>query len=291
MPGTTTGIWISANSATVLRWSPQGSLLHRVVSTVPGRHRSTGRPPTEAHPASEGRRDEHMRTFFDEVARVLPGEDDLLLVGDGEVVDHFAEYVQVRRRPPRSVAPDRGREERSAHRPATAGPPAHICGIAGPTYAAALGLRDATRRLRRRHGQQDQDQHDRQRGRDHVHPDGDLWPGDAPQGPHVPAAAVQLLPPSVPRAPVTRNVLGARWSRRVLGRTSSGPPCWFVMRYLSAAGPTWPGTAQPATGGRECKRTMGMFGRDPRRRSSTPTIPRSCHSRSGCGDTGAAVCS
>ena len=94
MSGTTTGIWISANSATVLRWSAQGSLLHRVVSTVPGRHRSTGRPPTEAHPASEGHRDEHMRTFFDEVARVLSGEDDLLLVGDGEVVEHFADSVR-----------------------------------------------------------------------------------------------------------------------------------------------------------------------------------------------------
>ena len=94
MSGTTTGIWISANSATVLQWSPQGSLLHRIVSTVPGRHRSTGRPPTEAHPAGEGHRDEHMRTFFDEVARVLPGEDELLLVGDGEVVEHFADYVR-----------------------------------------------------------------------------------------------------------------------------------------------------------------------------------------------------
>jgi hypothetical protein len=94
MSGTATGIWISATSATVLQWSPQGSLLHRIVSTVPGRHRSTGRPPTEPHPAGEGHRDEHMRTFFDEVARVLPGEDDLLLVGDGEVVEHFAEYVR-----------------------------------------------------------------------------------------------------------------------------------------------------------------------------------------------------
>ena len=35
-----------------------------------------------------------MRTFFDEVARVLPAEDDLLLVGDGEVVDHFADSVR-----------------------------------------------------------------------------------------------------------------------------------------------------------------------------------------------------
>jgi hypothetical protein len=90
----TTGVWISASAATVVRWSPQVHVRHRIVSTVPGRHRSTGRPPTELHPAGEGHRDEHMRTFFDEVARALPGEDDLLLVGDGEVVDHFADHVR-----------------------------------------------------------------------------------------------------------------------------------------------------------------------------------------------------
>lgn len=90
----TSGVWISATSATVLRWSPVVSVRHRIVSTVPGRHRSTGRPPTEVHPAGDGHRDEHMRTFFDEVARALPGDDDLLLVGDGEVVDHFADLVR-----------------------------------------------------------------------------------------------------------------------------------------------------------------------------------------------------
>ncbi len=95
MAGTlTTGIWISADSATVLRWSPEVSLRHRIVSTVPGHHRSTGRPPTETHPAGEGHRDEHMRTFFDEVAHALQGDDDLLLVGAGEVVDHFADHVR-----------------------------------------------------------------------------------------------------------------------------------------------------------------------------------------------------
>jgi hypothetical protein len=95
MAGThTTGVWISANSATVMRWNPPVSERHRIVSSVPGRHRSTGRPPTEVHPAGEGHRDEHMRTFFDEVARAVPGDDDLLLVGDGEVVDHFADHVR-----------------------------------------------------------------------------------------------------------------------------------------------------------------------------------------------------
>jgi hypothetical protein len=95
MPGSrTTGVWISANSATVLRWSPQAWVHHRIVSTVPRRHRSTGRPPTEVHASGEGHRDEHMRAFFDEVARALADGDDLLLVGDGEVVDHFADHMR-----------------------------------------------------------------------------------------------------------------------------------------------------------------------------------------------------
>ena len=90
----TTGIWISADSAIVMRWSPELTVRHRIDSTVPGRHRSTGAPPTEKHPAGEGHRDEHMRTFFVQVAQALPVEDDVLLIGDGEVVEHFAEQVR-----------------------------------------------------------------------------------------------------------------------------------------------------------------------------------------------------
>ena len=89
-----TGIWISAESATTLRWSPELTVRHRIDSTIPSRHRSTGRPPTEDHPGGEGHRDEHMRAFFDDVARVLPADDDLLLVGDGEVVEHFADRIR-----------------------------------------------------------------------------------------------------------------------------------------------------------------------------------------------------
>ena len=90
----TTGVWISANSATMLRWSPELTVRHRIDSTVPGRHRSTGRPPTEERQGGEGHRAEHMRTFFDEVAHALPVDDDLLMVGDGEVVEHFADHVR-----------------------------------------------------------------------------------------------------------------------------------------------------------------------------------------------------
>jgi hypothetical protein len=91
----TTGVWISSASATVLRWGPEGvTVRERFDSLVPGRHRSTGRPPTEDHPAGEGHRDEHMRAFFARVGATVPFDDDLLLVGDGEVVDHFANQVR-----------------------------------------------------------------------------------------------------------------------------------------------------------------------------------------------------
>lgn len=90
----TTGVWMTADSATVLRWSPEFTVRHVIASTVPGRHRATGRPPTEEHPGGEGHRDEHMRVFLDQVARALSVDDDLLLVGDGEVVEHFADQVR-----------------------------------------------------------------------------------------------------------------------------------------------------------------------------------------------------
>ena len=92
-PGAT-GVWMTADSATVLSWSPERTVRHLIVSTVPGRHRSTGHAPTAHRPAGEGHQDEHMRTFFAEVAQVLPADDDLLLLGDGEVVGHFADKVR-----------------------------------------------------------------------------------------------------------------------------------------------------------------------------------------------------
>jgi hypothetical protein len=91
----TTGVWVSAAAATVLRWGPDGvTICEQIDSGVPGRHRSTGRPPTADHPAGEGHRDEHMRTYFARVTSTVPGDDDLLLVGDGEVVEHLGRQIQ-----------------------------------------------------------------------------------------------------------------------------------------------------------------------------------------------------
>jgi hypothetical protein len=89
-----TGVWISARAATVLLWSPEESVVHHLDSTVPPRHRSTGSAPTQKHAAGEGRRDEHLRLFFTQVAALLPLEGALLLLGDGEVVEHFAAQIR-----------------------------------------------------------------------------------------------------------------------------------------------------------------------------------------------------
>ena len=57
----TTGVWISADSARIVQWSPESTWRHGIDSGVPGRHRATGRAPTQHHGQSDGRRDEHMR--------------------------------------------------------------------------------------------------------------------------------------------------------------------------------------------------------------------------------------
>jgi hypothetical protein len=90
-----TGVWMSASSATVLKWGPDGLVSRELIdSLVPGRHRSTGRPPTEDHPSGEGHRDERMRVFFGQVSAAIPIDHDVLLVGDGEVVEHFADQIR-----------------------------------------------------------------------------------------------------------------------------------------------------------------------------------------------------
>ena len=91
----TTGVWISASSALVLQWGPNGLAgREKIESLIAGRHRSTGRPPTASHPAGEGHRDEGMRLYFARVQAAVPVEDDVLLVGDGEVVEHFADQIR-----------------------------------------------------------------------------------------------------------------------------------------------------------------------------------------------------
>ncbi len=90
----TTGVWISGDPARIVQWSHESTWRHRIDSGVAGRHRATGRAPTQHHGQGDGRRDEHMRAFFDRVVHALSLDNDLLLVGDGEVVGHFADQVR-----------------------------------------------------------------------------------------------------------------------------------------------------------------------------------------------------
>jgi hypothetical protein len=89
-----TGVWISTDAADVVRWSQESTQNHRVESDVEGRHRSTGHAPTQHHAQSDGRRDEHLRAYLEQVTRLLPPDEDLLLIGDGEVVVHLGEQVR-----------------------------------------------------------------------------------------------------------------------------------------------------------------------------------------------------
>ena len=57
-----------------------------------------------------------------------------------------------------------------------------------------------------------------------------------------------------------------------VGPDVAGPPCRSVRRRLSAAGPTWPGTSQPATGAGECKRVPGSSGNCPRPRGTRSAV-------------------
>ena len=90
-----TGVWINASGATIVRWGPEGlSLRERFDSEVPSQHRANGGPPIEFHGKKSQHREEHLRIFFAKVAALLPPGDDLLLLGDGEVVEHLGTHLR-----------------------------------------------------------------------------------------------------------------------------------------------------------------------------------------------------
>jgi hypothetical protein len=97
-----TAVWVNATSATVVRWGPGLVRRSHLDSQVPAHHRSTGQvtaPGGERHggtgprAAGERHRLEHLRAFLTQVRATLP-EDDLLLVGDGVVVERLAKVVR-----------------------------------------------------------------------------------------------------------------------------------------------------------------------------------------------------
>jgi hypothetical protein len=97
-----TAVWIDTSSATILGLGPDATERRRIESTVPARHRSTGQVTElggERHGGSgprsarDGHRLDHLRAFLDEVEAALPA-DDLLLLGDGVVVERLARSVR-----------------------------------------------------------------------------------------------------------------------------------------------------------------------------------------------------
>jgi hypothetical protein len=96
LPATqTTGIWVSSPSALILRWGLETGVTFREVikSEVEPHRRATGRPPFTEKPSNDHKHDNQMRAFFAQIIAALPAEDDVLLVGDGEVVGHLGQAI------------------------------------------------------------------------------------------------------------------------------------------------------------------------------------------------------
>ena len=96
-------VWIDAREAVVVRWQDDRARLDRVESDVPAHHRATGHvrhDPGVRHggggspqTAGEPHRLEHLQRFVEQVARRLPEDDDLLILGPGTVREHLERLV------------------------------------------------------------------------------------------------------------------------------------------------------------------------------------------------------
>jgi hypothetical protein len=88
----TTGVLITMESAQIVRWSPGLIWRSRIVAPGPVGHGATRG--SAARVASAGEHDEERRPhLFAQVIHVLSREDELLLLGDRDVVVAFAEAV------------------------------------------------------------------------------------------------------------------------------------------------------------------------------------------------------
>ena len=114
-------VWIDAREAVVARWSGEAADLEHLASDVPARHRSTGhlrhRPEIRhgggrpSQSALERHRQEHLARFIDEVARRLPDDEDVLILGPGHVRDRLARrmaWSDIQHRVERSVSVEPG---------------------------------------------------------------------------------------------------------------------------------------------------------------------------------------
>ena len=98
-------IWIDSLDATIGRWVDGRARIERIHSDVPAHRRATGHvrhDPATRHgggggaPQSAGdpRRLEHLARYLDGVARRLPDDEDLAILGPGTVREHLEHLLR-----------------------------------------------------------------------------------------------------------------------------------------------------------------------------------------------------
>ena len=97
-------VWIDSQEATIGRWVEGRPRIERIHSDVPAHHRATGHvrhDPAIRHggggsapqTAGDPRRLEHLARYLDGVARRLPDDEDLAILGPGTVREHLEHLV------------------------------------------------------------------------------------------------------------------------------------------------------------------------------------------------------
>ncbi len=98
-------VWVDARESVIVRWAGGEAAIERRLSDVPPRRRSTGHvrhdPRTRhggggaaPHDAGEGRRIEHLNRFVDRIAAEVTEDDDILLIGSGQVRELVASRLR-----------------------------------------------------------------------------------------------------------------------------------------------------------------------------------------------------
>lgn len=97
-------VWIDERTAILVHWDEGTARVERLESEVPAHHRSTGsvrHDPAIRHggggapqTADDPHRLEHLARFLDAVTDRLPPDDDVLILGPGNVREHLERQVR-----------------------------------------------------------------------------------------------------------------------------------------------------------------------------------------------------